>query len=109
MPEETAGRFRDDPFAAGGRLYRTGDLGRFLADGRIEFVGRSDEQLKIRGFRVEPREIEQALGEHPALRAAAVALVSPSLAADTATLVAALAQLPPADAERLLHEVEAMS
>lgn len=108
MPEETADRFIDDPFAADGRLYRTGDRGRFLADGRIEFLGRIDEQLKIRGFRVEPREIEQALGEHPALRAAAVALVSP-LASDTATLAAALAQLPPADAERLLHEVEALS
>lgn len=109
MPEETAGRFLDDPFAAGGRLYRTGDRGRFLADGRLEFLGRIDEQLKIRGFRVEPREIEQALGEHPALRAAAVALMSPSLALDTATLVGALEQLPRADAERLLHEVEAMS
>jgi amino acid adenylation domain-containing protein len=110
MPEETALRFIDDPFEVG-RLYRTGDRGRFLADGRIEFLGRLDEQLKIRGFRVEPREIESALGEHPALRAAAVTLVSagPAPAEDAATLVASLAALPVADAERLLHDVETLS
>jgi amino acid adenylation domain-containing protein len=106
MPEETARRFLADPFNPGGRMYRTGDRGRFLADGRIEFLGRTDEQLKIRGFRVEPGEIERALGEHPALRAAAVALVRSPPSADPAALVTALAAMSAADAERLLHEVE---
>ncbi len=72
-PELTAERFVPDPFdPAGGRLYRTGDLGRRRADGAIEFLGRVDEQLKIRGFRVEPGEIEVALGGHPDVRECAV-------------------------------------
>lgn len=54
------------------RLYRTGDLGRLRPDGEIEFLGRTDEQLKIRGHRVEPSEIVRALHAHPAIQAAAV-------------------------------------
>jgi aspartate racemase len=74
-PELTAERFVEDPFAGrpGARMYRTGDLARWLADGTIEFIGRSDRQLKIRGFRIEPGEIESALERHPRVRAAAVA------------------------------------
>jgi amino acid adenylation domain-containing protein len=71
-PDETAERFVDDPFAAGGRVYRTGDRARFLRDGTIEFLGRIDEQVKIRGYRVEPGEIEAALLRHSAVRNAAV-------------------------------------
>jgi amino acid adenylation domain-containing protein len=56
-----------------GRLYRTGDRARYLPDGTIEFLGRLDEQLKIRGYRVEPVEIEVALAGHPAVELAAVA------------------------------------
>ncbi|MBQ1017583.1 amino acid adenylation domain-containing protein [Micromonospora sp. D93] len=67
----TAQRFVPDPFADG-RLYRTGDLGRWLADGRIEFVGRSDSQVKVRGFRIELGEIEAVLRRHPAVRDSAV-------------------------------------
>jgi amino acid adenylation domain-containing protein len=71
-PDLTAERFLPDPFVPGGRLYRTGDLGQRLADGAIEFAGRADRQIKIRGFRVELGEIEQALAAHPAIEQAAV-------------------------------------
>ncbi|MET0626706.1 MAG: phosphopantetheine-binding protein, partial [Pyrinomonadaceae bacterium] len=69
-PGLTAERFVPDPFSAvpGGRLYRTGDLGRYLDDGRIDFLGRADFQVKLRGFRIELGEIEAALGAHPSVR-----------------------------------------
>ncbi len=77
-PELTAEKFIPDPFAAasavGGRLYRTGDLARYRPDGRLEFLGRIDDQVKLRGFRVEPGEIEARLREHPAVRDCAVVL-----------------------------------
>jgi amino acid adenylation domain-containing protein len=73
-PAPTAERFIPDPFSTqpGARLYRTGDAARHLPDGRIEFLGRLDYQLKIRGFRVEPGEIEAALAQHPAVQEAVV-------------------------------------
>nr|QEO74666.1 phosphopantetheine-binding domain-containing pro [uncultured bacterium] len=72
----TAERFVPHPFSnrPGARLYRTGDLVRYRHDGRIEFLGRVDQQLKLRGFRVEPGEIETALYAHPSVRAAVVML-----------------------------------
>ncbi len=72
-PELTAERFIPSPFARDGhaRLYRTGDLCRFRPDGNLEFVGRRDQQVKLRGYRVELGEIESALKEHPAIREAA--------------------------------------
>src|SRR6185295_11836130 len=57
---------------AGGRLYRTGDLVRQRADGRFEFLGRRDRQVKIRGLRIEPGEIEAAMSRHPAVHDAIV-------------------------------------
>ncbi len=70
----TAERFVPDPFSGkpGARLYRTGDLARWLADGQIEFLGRTDFQIKVRGQRVEPREVETRLCSHPQVRDAVV-------------------------------------
>jgi amino acid adenylation domain-containing protein/non-ribosomal peptide synthase protein (TIGR01720 family) len=67
--------FTADPFLPAQRAYRTGDLGRFLPDGMLDFLGRNDRQVKIRGHRVEPAEIEQALLRHDLVREAHVAPV----------------------------------
>jgi amino acid adenylation domain-containing protein len=72
-PDATAERFVPDPFGGGGRLYRTGDRVRFRPDGVVEFLGRSDRQVKVRGFRVEPGEVEAVLVRHPAVERAVVA------------------------------------
>ncbi len=61
QPELTADRFIPDPFSQGGRLYKSGDLGRWREDGIVEFAGRVDHQIKLRGFRIEPGEIEAVL------------------------------------------------
>jgi amino acid adenylation domain-containing protein len=72
-PALTAERYVPDPFQGDGRrMYRTGDIGRYLPDRRLEFVGRVDQQVKVRGFRVELGEIEAALRAHPGVRDAAV-------------------------------------
>ncbi|MEG4068026.1 amino acid adenylation domain-containing protein [Microcoleus sp. Pol11C2] len=86
-PELTAQKFIPNPFAEGGiyasfilhpssfilseRLYKTGDLARYLPDGNIEFMGRSDHQVKVRGYRIELGEIEETLRQHPAVQDAA--------------------------------------
>ncbi|WET76919.1 amino acid adenylation domain-containing protein [Amycolatopsis sp. QT-25] len=74
-PELTAAKFVDDPATPGERLYRTGDLARELPDGRLEFAGRADRQVKVRGQRIELGEVESALTAHPDVDAAAVVAV----------------------------------
>ena len=72
LPEMQAERFIDSPFVAGDRLYRTGDLARYNNHGELEFLGRNDFQIKLRGLRLEPGEIEARLIEHSAIREAVV-------------------------------------
>ncbi|HEY0736311.1 MAG TPA: amino acid adenylation domain-containing protein [Herpetosiphonaceae bacterium] len=77
-PDLTAERFVPDPFSRpegtppGSRLYRTGDLARWRSDGMLDYLGRRDEQVKLRGFRIEIGEIEAVLSQHPAIRQCAV-------------------------------------
>src|SRR6185436_5754282 len=100
-PALTAERFVPDPFASevgepGGRLYRTGDLARRRMDGDVEFLGRIDQQVKVRGFRVELGEIEAHLARHPAVQAAAAAVyeAAPGDRRIAAYLVAAAQPVP---------------
>lgn len=89
-PELTEERFIPDPFAANpdARLYRTGDMARWTESGQIEFLGRNDHQVKLRGYRIEPGEIESVLAHHPAVREAVV--VVRELGPDNPALVAYL-------------------
>lgn len=73
-PDLTSEKFIPNPFetGSGACLYRTGDRGRYLPDGQIAFMGRIDEQIKVRGFRIEPGEIEAVLNEHPSVQESVV-------------------------------------
>lgn len=102
-PELTSERFLVDPFVGGSdaRMYRTGDLVRYLADGNIEFLGRVDRQLKVRGYRVEPAEIEAVLQLHPQVREA---IVVPRGPGDSRRLAAYVGCGEPLVRETELHE-----
>jgi acyl carrier protein len=104
-PPATESPFLADTFAGrpDARMYRTGDRARRLAGGALEFLGRADDQIKIRGFRVEPGEIESVLREHPSVHEASV-LVRPSENGDTslAAFVSGVLERPDTAALRTL-------
>jgi acyl carrier protein len=97
-PELTAERFIADPFCPGGLLYKTGDLGRYREDGNIEFLGRGDNQVKIRGLRIELGEVEAALMEHESVHRAAVLVREDGAANDLI-----VAYVVPADGRSVAH------
>ncbi|NPC79102.1 amino acid adenylation domain-containing protein, partial [Pyxidicoccus fallax] len=80
QPDATAEHFLPDAFSAtpGARMYRTGDVVRWMADGRLEYLGRADDQMKVHGARVEPVEVEAALAGHPSVARAAVTAHEPA-------------------------------
>jgi amino acid adenylation domain-containing protein len=102
----TAARFLVNPFTgrADDRMYRTGDLGRYQPDGEVSFAGRADRQSQVRGFRVEPAEVETALCGHPAVReAVVVAVPDGSHGQKLVAYVVAATDRPPAPGELRSH------
>lgn len=83
QPELTAERFIPHPFGVerGARLYKTGDVARYLPNGNLDFLGRSDHQVKVRGFRIELGEIEAALNQHPSVQQSVVTVHDQNLVA----------------------------
>ncbi|MBA5871019.1 MAG: amino acid adenylation domain-containing protein [Nitrospira sp. CR2.1] len=107
LPALTAERFIPHPFSGdgGARLYRTGDLARRRADGQLEFLGRGDDQIKIRGFRVELQDIESHIRLHPQVKDARVWLESDT-GADWPTLLAGVRDV---EREEMVRSIERLS
>ncbi|HEX5120939.1 MAG TPA: amino acid adenylation domain-containing protein [Pseudonocardiaceae bacterium] len=104
-PALTARRFVPDPFGPdpGGRLYRTGDAARWRVSGELEFLGRLDNQVKLRGLRIELGEVEHALGRHPQVREAVVVLRTDGAGARLVGYVSTRGPLPPSTGELRQH------
>ncbi|HJX27932.1 MAG TPA: amino acid adenylation domain-containing protein, partial [Thermoanaerobaculia bacterium] len=104
-PDQTAEKFIPDPFGPpGSRLYRSGDLGRWRPDGELEFLRRIDDQVKVRGFRVEPGEIERTLAQHPGVREAVVLAVDdPAIGKRLVAFVTAVEEEVPSSRELRDH------
>ena len=102
--QRTAAQFVRSPFAADERLYRTGDRVRWRRDGTLQFVGRVDEQIKVRGYRVEPGEIEARLCEREGVREAVVLLHSATPNAPLTAFVVGTSTLDAASLRRALAE-----
>ena len=108
-PDTTAAKFIGAIHEGGGRAYRTGDLARWRSDGRLEFLGRLDDQLKVRGHRLQALEIESALIDHPAIREALVTLAPrrpPAAAGEVDRLVDFLDGLPEEEVDRWIRLVQ---
>lgn len=108
-PGLTAAGFLPDPFAGflGARMYRTGDLVRWLSGGELEFRGRRDHQVKVRGFRIEPGEIEAALVRHDAVKEAVVAVRESAAGSHLAAFVVLGNDAPPVTEEELKGSLRA--
>ena len=102
-PDETAARFLPDPFGSTARLYRTGDLGLLRQDGNLEFIGRADNQVKLRGYRIELDEIEASLGELPSVRDKAVVIQDGGAMGPLLVAFVTSADVPPSVSPHLLE------
>jgi amino acid adenylation domain-containing protein len=107
-PDLTAERFIPHPFSRepGARLYKTGDLVRYRPDSHLEYVGRLDQQVKLRGIRIEPGEIEAALARHPAVRETAVIICEDVLGEPRLVAYVVPAQEPGPTMRELRHFLE---
>ena len=102
-PDITSAKFLPDLLSPSERMYRTGDLARYRRDGTLEFIGRADSQMKIRGYRVEPAEIEAALRRDPRVRESAVLVSKQDGVARLAAFVVPSAPLAPKILGKELH------